>query len=181
MEHRRSFMRAMAIAAGAPFVLGSAQKLNYTAHTAHGISTTTTGGSSEPGTLNVIFHGLFGLMENKDSIDMLIPNLGTEHVYRAGNWLGELELSPGLYALEGVTPGNAAFNRKHNIIVDGLRLSREPNRQPYATLRFPRPQRIASLMRRKASELMENRGKLRLNWNEVPTLQVFHYSFPTDN
>ena len=58
--------------------------------------------------LNVILHGTFAYIDKQgdDFIDALIPlpqpDDGMDHVFRAGNWLGETELRPGTYKLEGV-------------------------------------------------------------------------------
>src|SRR5262245_29871520 len=45
-----------------------------------------------PGKLNVILHGLFAFDQNDKEIVAYIPNLGSEHLYKAGNWLAETNL-----------------------------------------------------------------------------------------
>jgi hypothetical protein len=44
-----------------------------------------------PGKLNVILHGLFAF-DQEDEIVAYIPNLGSEHLYKAGSWLAETNL-----------------------------------------------------------------------------------------
>jgi hypothetical protein len=50
-------------------------------------------GPPVPGTVNVIFRGMFLFIQRKKMIDILIPNIGSEHVYRAGLFLGETNLA----------------------------------------------------------------------------------------
>src|SRR5258705_13617225 len=68
-------------------------------------------GGTHPGQVNIIFHGLFLLLERSDCIEVLIPNMRTEHVYLAGSFLCETTLSPlplsQPYMLGGVRRGNA--------------------------------------------------------------------------
>jgi hypothetical protein len=66
-----------------------------------------------PGEVNVIFRGLFLFIQRSLMIDVLIPNLGIEHTYRAGFYLGEKLLQPRSisepYVLQGVTKGAEMF------------------------------------------------------------------------
>ncbi len=65
------------------------------------------------GTVNVIFRGMFLFYQRPHMIDVLIPNIGPEHVYRAGLFLGETSLvarpiaEP--YVLRGATLGTAGL------------------------------------------------------------------------
>src|SRR6266550_3204575 len=67
-----------------------------------------------PGKLNVILHGLFDFNQEtkdknkeKDEIAVYIPNMGSAHLYKAGNWLAEITLEEGAdLRLEGVTNGS---------------------------------------------------------------------------
>ena len=141
-----------------------------TAYVAQGLRT--------PGYLNVIFHGLFVFVdEGKDDIDVLIPNVGSEHVYRAGAWLGEVTLakrparSP--YRLLGVDRGQGRFERARNLAMKKL-----PNRTArllYATLRMPRPKKIFShglINFPRGGVTIENTSV-----NQAATLQTFAYDF----
>src|SRR5260370_42517803 len=100
------------------------------------------GTSGDPGILNVILHGSFTLVETNDGIQALMPK-NEDHVSRAGNWLGETELRPGVYELKGVESGNARFPDSRNVVLTRSDLSRRV--KPYAILIFPRPQAITSL------------------------------------
>lgn len=105
--------------------------------------------------LNVIFHGLCVFVGKKTGIDVLLPDLGPEHVFRAGVWLGETNIQPGAaLTLEGVTPGTGwlkgdkgIFLRDLNMMVLPENSDRFPRSSaaPYATLSFPRPANIYSL------------------------------------
>jgi len=53
--------------------------------------------------LNVLFHGLFVFVDRPNGIEVLIPDMGADHVYRAGEWLGETTLARGSYELSGVS------------------------------------------------------------------------------
>ena len=70
-------------------------------------------GPKVPGIVNVIFRGMFLFLQRKQMIDVLIPNIGTEHVYRAGLFLGETSLTPRPigepYVLRGVELGAEGF------------------------------------------------------------------------
>jgi len=98
--------------------------------------------------LNVIFHGLCVFVGKKTGIDILLPDLAPEHVFRAGVWLGETNIQPGAeLTLQGVTAGDAIFERRLNVMVLPENCDRFPRSQakPFATLIFPRPNRIYSL------------------------------------
>lgn len=101
-----------------------------------------------PGKLNVILHGLFTFFQTSDGITAFIPNMGSEHVYRAGNWLAETALAQQAdYTLVGVDPGGlATFNPQSNIILKDATLS-DVNccDRVYATLHFPVPDAIYSV------------------------------------
>ena len=51
-------------------------------------------GPKVEGIVNVIFRGMFLFFQRKQMIDVLIPNIGSEHVYRAGLFLGETSMAP---------------------------------------------------------------------------------------
>jgi hypothetical protein len=63
-------------------------------------------------TLYVVFHGSFAFYQTSGSILALIPDMGSEHAYLAGPWLGETTLEPGsAHALTGVKGGGGKFSR----------------------------------------------------------------------
>jgi hypothetical protein len=102
--------------------------------------------------LNVILHGTIAYIDKEGVgfIDALIPlpkpDDGVDHVFRAGNWLGETELRPGTYKLEGVKEGKDHLDDSKNLIFQNAcpRRPRDPDTE-YARLIFPRPERISSL------------------------------------
>src|SRR5215468_5726887 len=73
-----------------------------------------------PGRLNVILHGLFAFDQEKRII-AYIPDMGSEHQYKAGNWLAETTLEDQAdLTLEGVNPGKPRVNKilpDHNLIL----------------------------------------------------------------
>jgi len=101
------------------------------------------------GTLYVIFHGLFCFFDQGgDEILVRTPDLNHahnrnfEHVISAGNWLGEIQVSPGiLYRLKGVDLGPAHFSPATTMIINGGRPANNP-KEMYAEFRFPRPKLI---------------------------------------
>ena len=126
--------------------------------------------------LNVIFHGLFVFVERPDNIEVLIPDMGAAHVYRAGEWLGETTFAPGHYELTGTSAGGDPFEDTKNLIVTGV----EPQSSDdgvYARLTFLRPNRIHSLrpitldprsLSLQSEDLVTSRT--------VSTIQVFNYT-----
>jgi hypothetical protein len=105
------------------------------------------------------------------------------HVYRAGNWLGETELSGGDYKLVGVNKGEEHFDRTMNLVLKSERLVRH---KAHATLRFPRPQAIASLRVANvpfdAFNPAEAKAlKLDQKGVHIATLHVITYTFKDDN
>jgi hypothetical protein len=103
------------------------------------------------GTLNVILHGVFTSVVDRDgTITVYIPNMGSEHVYKAGNWLAETTLQQSDFTLEGVVKAatRQTFRPDQNIALKNARIS-DPNccDRVYATLHFPTPRSITSLGR----------------------------------
>jgi hypothetical protein len=88
--------------------------------------------------LNVILHGLYCLVERPTSVEVLMPDMGAEHTYRAGEWLGELVLAPGTYFLGGVLAGNARRDPAKNIVFLGCQPAANPDGL-YARIVMPTP------------------------------------------
>jgi hypothetical protein len=98
--------------------------------------------------LNVIFHGLCVFVARKTGLEVLLPDLSPEHVFRAGVWLAETNIQRGAtLTLEGVAPGNAIFERRKNLMVLPEKSDHFPRSSavPYATIALPRPGKIYSL------------------------------------
>ena len=143
-----------------------------------------------PGKLNVILHGLFDFDQEKDKeeIAVYIPNVGSEHLYKAGNWLAETTLAKGAdLKLEGVTKGSTV-NKLHpdrNIILGNVPVNANPD-NTYAILRLPFPSwPIQSLQRLTiAAEGLAGDTKPKLLDGrpavQTATVQVLTYPFDSD-
>jgi hypothetical protein len=140
--------------------------------------------------LNVILHGAYSLDQTTEQgrILALIPYI-PYHAYRAGNWLAETELrgrtnsSAVVYKLLGVSPGNARFDLQQNLVVKPNQPAK-PQSLPYATLRFPIPDKISSLLvaqipRSSFSDPQELVGNS--DPQPIATLHVFTYDFDDEN
>jgi hypothetical protein len=143
-------------------------------------------GSNEDETplLNVILHGLFAFDQQKDKIVAHIPNMGSEHQYKAGNWLAETNLEEHAeLALEGVQPNERTkdnqLNPKHNIIFKDTVFSENAHKCHciHATLRLPYPIAIKSLRRtRVPADLLGGETSASLAKDlECATVQVLTY------
>jgi hypothetical protein len=104
--------------------------------------------------LNIIFHGLCVFVGKRGGFQVLLPDLGPEHAFRAGVWLAETNIKPGVeLSLEGVIPGNgwlpgtAILERRKNLMVLPEKSDKFPrsSAKPYATMVLPRPKAIHSL------------------------------------
>lgn len=99
-----------------------------------------------PGEVNVILRGLFLVVLRKNHVEVLLPNLGFEHVNRAGQFFGEVLLKPrplqSPYALTGVKDGYGSF-QNNNVVLKGC--DYDPASSPnlvYARIVLPRPKEI---------------------------------------
>src|SRR6266567_4396166 len=100
--------------------------------------------------VNVIFHGLFLFVEQNGFLDVLIPNMGKEHVCRAGTFLAEETLIPlplaTPYFLDGVTAGAKEFDDDKNIVFEDQDFDRTASLDlVYARIVLPKPAEIVSL------------------------------------
>src|SRR5580658_5768263 len=104
----------------------------------------------QAGFLHVIFHGLFCFFYLEDYILCRAPKVMSgglsEHVYLAGNWLGELTVAPAeQYQLKGVRQGYAKFPRDRNLTIRGARPAPNPIADLFADFHMPYPERISSI------------------------------------
>jgi hypothetical protein len=147
------------------------------------------------GTLNVIVHGSVAIYDSQKGDYPILAMLPKHvhgkcngarcdrHVYRAGNWLGETELSEGSYDLMGVTGGTAAFDPTKTLI---LKSAGPQEKQAHVVMRLPRPQAIESLrvvIVPFQAFNQEEAEALKLDQQGVPlaTLHVLTYTFKDDN
>jgi len=105
-------------------------------------------GPPVPGEVNVIFRGLFLFVRRPKSIDVFVPNMGDDHVYRARVWLGEVSLKPHPidqpYILCGVTPGDGCFS-SGGLLFDGYDSDATAAGRVFARIVLPRPKEVLSL------------------------------------
>jgi hypothetical protein len=143
-----------------------------------------------PGKLNVILHGLFDFDQEKakEEIAVYIPNVGSEHLYKAGNWLAETTLAEGAdLKLTGVTKGSTdnKLNPNRNIILGNVPIKANAG-NTYAILRLPFPSLpIQSLQRLTITEdglaggtkpeVLDGRPAV-----QSATVQVLTYPFESD-
>jgi hypothetical protein len=141
--------------------------------------------------LNVILHGLFAF-DQEEEIIAYIPDMGSEHQYKAGNWLAETNLEEhAKLRLKGVCHGPKRKNRlfpDHNIILGDVPVIAKAHKCHciYATLQLPYPtQEIRSLRRLKIpadalggddkEKIVDGRDAI-----ESATIQVLTYEFDND-
>jgi hypothetical protein len=140
----------------------------------------------QAGFLHVVFHGLFCFFERERDILVRVPRVmgmdspGSDHVYLAGNWLGEMTYGPGEYELKGVHLGYGRFPRKRNLVIIGGMPAANPGPALYAQMNFPYPDQIASIQRvgvNPAAVFAGNSSSRVQQVKEIATLQVFTYRF----
>jgi hypothetical protein len=142
--------------------------------------------------LNVIFHGAYAFDQTTQPgrILALIPQMAY-HVYRAGSWLAETELrgrtdsEAVVYKLLGVKPGNDTFQpqQNQNLIVKAQRPG-NPRAFPFATLVFPLPRKITSLLVAGLPRTAFSHPEELVVSNDsqhIATVQVFTYEIEDQN
>ena len=137
----------------------------------------------QPGEVNVIFRGLFIFVERSDSVDVLIPNMGGVHAYRAGSFLAETTLTSRPlnqpYMLGGVLPGNARFDDNATTIFSGHGHAQSlTSDDVYARILLPRPMQILSLRptEKPVQALIDPLGIV--NGKTFPCVHVLRYATP---
>jgi hypothetical protein len=104
----------------------------------------------------------------------------SEHVYRAGSWLGELALNPGYYELKGVHPGYAHFDRSKNLVIqNGVPATNPANL--YAEICIPYPLHIASVQQVNAPKSIFEGQVERLSSEYISLVQVLTYKFHNES
>jgi hypothetical protein len=107
--------------------------------------------------MNIFLHGLMGIHVKPSGIDILIPDVGSDHAYRYGEFLGEVTLAPSTasYHVSGLDKGTvSAFNPAEHIVAGGIALCDQPNL--YATICLPPPAVIYSVLKVDLSGLLED-------------------------
>ena len=158
------------------------------------MGTQATANKNDSGVLNVLFHGAFTFVKKKkaNKILALVPHM-RHHVFRAGNWLAEIELrgqvhcdeAPPVYELIGVKSEETFAIPAQNLIVKYDSLPNDVG--VYATIKLPFPRQITALrvgsIPTSTFEPAENRKKLKVQGASQPisTLQVFTYEIDKEN
>lgn len=129
---------------------------------------------------NVAFHGLFVFVQRPSRIDVLVPNMGSTHVYRAGEWLGEITYPEGDYAmtLAKPAPATGTFDPTKNIIVPNAKPAKTTKRprNVYARFTFPKPSVIHSLRSVDlANGDLDHDPKLTLSSRVASVIQILSY------
>ena len=133
------------------------------------------------GTMNVVLHGMFGLVNSKDGIEVLVPQVD-EHVFKAGNWNEELRLKEGkAYKLAGVIAAtkNPGFNPAHNVIVlKKLKADKDPKKL-FCSIKLPAPNLIHALRRRPTNTAIaaKSNEKLAGQPTDFSHVRVLTYKF----
>jgi hypothetical protein len=131
--------------------------------------------------VNVFVHGLALCVPGKSIVDVLIPNMGSDHTYKAGSFLGEYLLKPRPltlpYFLTGVEPGSATFDRQQNCCLYADRFDVHASAEDlWARITFPQPPEILSLRHYQAPLEMDIDPRNIFAGQRPATVQVLRYS-----
>lgn len=138
---------------------------------------------ARPGEVNVILRGQFLVVLRPQQVEILIPNMGFEHVNRAGSFLGELLLKPrpifDPYVVTGLKGGQASFGAAANApVLKGFDYDhRATEAEVYARIVLPRPDLDILSFRRKRGPLKATVDPLGLFHDKTPfAIHVLRYS-----
>jgi hypothetical protein len=112
-----------------------------------------------PGTLYVFLHGLIGVSNNESGVELLIPNVGSDHAYRFGEFLGEVTLppSPAPYHVTGIQGGNKITLFPPNEHLCTQQATDECTDAPlYARIKLPPPLRVHSYLTVDLTDVIED-------------------------
>lgn len=124
-------------------------------------------------TLFVIFHGSWCLLETPDYFYIKTPDMGSEHAYRSGNWLGERNLPQGSYyrLTDNIaTDKSCCLDRTINPLIKNSSLAGTSERGSHTTFLFAKPLKVHSVgqLTLTTGTLKRNRGEL---VNQDPSCQ----------
>ncbi|MBM3810148.1 MAG: hypothetical protein FJW20_00790 [Acidimicrobiia bacterium] len=142
---------------------------------------------ADAGVMHIFFHGtfLFVIRRGEKRIEVLMPKV-EDHVFRAGNWLGETQFGHAAhggggiptYEIEGLEPGAALPDPKHNLIFADAPLNAKAG--VHANLIVPMPAAIFTPRRAHVPE-GDLDGKPPAGYQEhMATLQILSYRFKDD-
>lgn len=143
-----------------------------------------------PGTLYVFLHGLSVVRQRGSKLEIVLPRV-PGHVYKAGAWLGETEITRrSVLHLRGVTPGTKSFADAHfTIDLPDCSLTSEGRA---ATLWLPKADLILRLRRAtvpttpfptpppvppRGRFVVWRNDKVNIGWESVATSIVLRYDY----
>jgi hypothetical protein len=145
-----------------------------------------------PGKLYVFIHGLISLVEMDDCILGIVVDMGDDHSYRVGDWLEEAPMKCGSPMELKLGPtskpapsGNLLDATKVTIVRGGTLDQAFLKNKAFATIRFPKPNRILQLRRTSfPDKLISGDGKSNLNHTDTAQteftlagLRILEYDF----
>jgi hypothetical protein len=107
--------------------------------------------------------------------------MGSEHTYRAGEWLGERVIAPGTYFLTGVVPDIGVCSGHDTLLISACKPVADP--QPlYARIVMPKPKKFFNLghVHLGPSELQAD-SSIQLSSYVLSTVQVLTYAIFHDD
>ncbi len=109
------------------------------------------------GVLYIFLHGLIGVVDQPQGIELLIPNVGTHHSYRFGEFLGEVTLQPSSasYRITGIDGGSYRFDPAVHLVTSKfVPVCGQPNL--YASIKLPLPDKIHSVLQVDLTDVIED-------------------------
>jgi hypothetical protein len=139
------------------------------------------GQPSTAGTLNLVLHGLFGIVLWETAIELLVPQMD-DHVFIAGTWLKERRLKQSAsYLLEGVDMSGNAQGQipQQSLALRGFRLVDRNPEKLFCSIFLPFPKDVRrSRIQDAAGIKVEGKAAFSLNLSGgLSLIQVFRYPF----
>ncbi len=138
--------------------------------------------ASAGGKLNVFLHGLIAISNDHRGIELVIPDVGSDHAYRFGEFLGEVTLpsSPAPYHVTGITGATPApFSTDHVCTTKQKDICSEAS--AYARIILPSPIQVFSYLKVNLTDVIEDPlGALQRNSDGTITgtlTPVLQYTF----
>lgn len=112
---------------------------------------------SAKGKFNVFLHGLIAIANTSHGIELIIPDVGSDHAYRFGEFLGEITLpsSPTPYHVTGITGSpQAPFPDDHVCTLAEKPVCSEA--AAYARIKLPSPIQVFSYLTVDLTDVIED-------------------------
>jgi len=133
------------------------------------------------GTLYVFLHGLTVIRNQGGQMEIALPDLGLDHVYKAGSWLRETPIPAGAtLELSGVaTNGTKTFEQtSFSVKLGPLKLNPAPRA---ATLMLPPARAILELLPATRSPVAFLTRNPNIGFTQIATCQVLVYDYADEN